>query len=156
MLEKDGVPRDLAGALIGCKTGGRLLRRYALPSDQPKCRLEAMTQTVSIFSDDGKQAVFQGSQVHELLFWEGDSSSVQLHATVFARTEAITKEEKAAMYVCRVVAKNLGHPKSGVCHSPTRSSFAVLETQAIIEAATFSEVMIWLFKSYPHAEPISS
>lgn len=115
-----------------------------------------MTQTISIFSDDGKQAVFQGNQVVELEFWEAESSSVKLHATVFVRGEADTKQEKAAKYVCRVVARNLGHPRSGVCHSPSRASIAALETQSMVEAATYSEVMIRLFKLYPQAEPVTT
>jgi len=115
-----------------------------------------VAQTISIFSDDGKQAVFQGYEVLELKFWESESSSVQLHATVFVRSDAVTKEEKAAKYVCRVVAKNLGHPSSGVCHSVARASFAALETQTMVEAATFAKIMTLLFKLYPHAEHLSS
>lgn len=115
-----------------------------------------MSQTVSIFSDDGNQAVFQGSSVLELLLWESNGSSVQLMATFFERATVESAEEKRTRFVCRVVAKNLGHKNSGVCHSPTRASMAPLETQALIEAPTFAKALEYLFKSYPDAEPVHS
>lgn len=115
-----------------------------------------MTQTVSIFSDDGKQAVFQGNSVFEILLWESKESSVQLLATVFERAAVESTAEKRTRFVCRVVAKNLGHMHSGVCHSTSRASMAPLETQALIEAPTFAKALKYLFKSYPDAEPVHS
>ncbi|MDP2779785.1 hypothetical protein [Devosia sp.] len=113
-----------------------------------------MVQMVSIFTDDGRQYVFQGRLVQELTLWEGTSSSVELLVSIFRREAAESRAETKSRFVARVIAKNLGHPQSGVCHSASRASLAPRECQLALEGATFEKVLNSLFKKYPKAEPV--
>ncbi|HBO2935360.1 TPA: hypothetical protein L4R50_000356 [Pseudomonas aeruginosa] len=113
-----------------------------------------MVQMVSIFTDDGDQYVFQGRLVHELILWEGPASSVELSVSVFRRETAESRAESESRFVARIIAKNLAHPQSGVCHSAVRASLAPRESQMAVKGATFEQLLRALFKQFPKAEPI--
>lgn len=95
---------------------------------------------ITIFPDEGEPIIGMGHELCSVECWEAPASGVKLHATVCLL--------EGQQYAARVIEKNLSHPKSGVCHSPARSSIAPLEFQRAYSAGSMVDLLSKLQKAY--------
>lgn len=95
---------------------------------------------ITIFPDEGEPIIGMGHELCTVECWETPSSGVKLYATLCLL--------EGQQYAARVIEKNLSHPRSGVCHSPARSSMAPLEVQRAYSAGSMAEILSKLQKAY--------
>jgi hypothetical protein len=101
------------------------------------------TITVSIYDDKGVDLVFQGQEVGKFDLFENDQSSLKLSVSIYADHK---------QYYAQIIARNLGHSRSGVCHSSARHSLAPLEQREILVASTLLMLAKKIKKTYPRVE----
>lgn len=96
--------------------------------------------TVSLYDDKGTDLVFRGRALGEFEAFESDNSALKLYVSIFS-------DDKR--FFGRVISKNLGHPRSGVCHSSARHSIAPLETRIIYEGNTLLMLIKQIKTNHP-------